>query len=61
MVPNTVDTALAVTPIKSEFHAAWSIFSLWNSFPYQDKVKPTHSALSLESLKEYATTITSGA
>src|SRR4029079_18121209 len=61
IVPSTVEMALAVSPMMSEFHAALSISSLVNSLRYQSRVNPTHGALRRESLKEYATTITSGA
>jgi hypothetical protein len=59
-VPSTVALKLALSAMISEFPAAVSISELLNNALYQDKVKPTHSALSRESLNEYTTTITSG-
>ncbi len=44
--------ALATSAISSEFPAAASISSLWNSLSYQSSVNPTHSALSRELLNE---------
>jgi hypothetical protein len=60
MVPSMVEAALATSAIIRELPAARSISSLWNSLRYQSSVKPTHSALSCESLKEYTTTMISG-
>ena len=44
----------------SELGAAFSISSLAKSLRYQSSVKPTHSALSFESLKQNRTTTASG-
>jgi hypothetical protein len=58
--PKKVAASADTTPITIELRAATSISRLLNSLWYQSRVKPTHSALSLESLNEYTTTITSG-
>ena len=60
MAPSTVEMAAESSAIKSELAAAPSMSSSWNSFVYQRVVKPTHSALSTESLKENSTTTASG-
>ncbi len=52
IVPSTVATALATSPIASELPAATSMSSSWNSLSYQPSVKPTHSAFNRESLNE---------
>ena len=52
MVPSTVETRLAISPISSEFQAAVSISSLANSLRYQSRVNPAHCAFITESLNE---------
>jgi hypothetical protein len=52
MVPSTVETRLVTKPMMSELAAAVCISSFWASLRYQSSVKPTHSALSRESLNE---------
>ncbi|VTQ39091.1 Uncharacterised protein [Pseudomonas aeruginosa] len=59
-VPSRVATLAETSAMTSELAAAWSMSRLPNSLRYQSRVKPTHSAFSRESLKEYSTTITSG-
>jgi hypothetical protein len=60
IVPSTVASVAAVRAMSSELAAAPSICSSANSVAYQRVVKPTHSALSSESLKEKRTTTASG-
>src|SRR4051812_10903161 len=60
IVPSTVAAADATTAMNSELVAAFSISALSKSLRYQSSVKPTHSALSFESLKLNNTTIASG-
>jgi hypothetical protein len=50
----------AVRAMNSELAAARSISASSNSVPYQRVVKPTHSALSRESLNEKRTTTARG-
>ena len=52
IVPRTVDTKLATSPMTSELPAAVSICVSLASLRYQSSVNPTHSALSRESLNE---------
>ena len=47
-----VTTAAGLAAATTAFPAAESISSSWKSLSYQSRVNPTHSALSLELLKE---------
>src|SRR5262245_61949478 len=60
MVPSTVARLEATIAMNSELRAALSISVFEKSLRYQSSVKPTHSALSFESLKLNATTTPSG-
>ena len=60
MVPSAVATLDATMAMNSELRAASSISSSCTRTSYQRSVKPTHSALRRESLKEKTTTTASG-
>ena len=60
IVPRSVALVAETSAMNSEFAAAPSNARSSKSIPYQRVVKPTHSALSSESLNERMTTMASG-
>ena len=60
MVPSTVLTTVLTTAMNRLFIKASSTRRFWNSVLYQSSVKPVHTALMRDSLKEYSARINSG-
>ena len=60
MVPSVVETMVEAKPMISVLMRASSTRRLLNSCSYHRKVKPVHTALMRESLKEYMARMTSG-
>ena len=60
-VPTTVATAVARADTKRVVRRDWSTVRLFISWTYQSRVKPPHTALDLELLKEKAMSTRMGA
>ena len=60
IVPSTVETTVLITAINRLFIRASKTRRFWNSEAYQSSVKPVHTALIRDSLKEYSARINSG-
>lgn len=60
MVPSVVETMVEAKPMISVLMRASNTRRLLNSCSYHRKVKPVHTALMRESLKEYMARMTRG-